>query len=109
MSRSDQKNISANNDKQWLIGSAGITAILIIGYAFVDAAVSDSTIGGSTSGGYAGLAALFAFVFSIICIVSIFKVKKWRKLLPIICLIICLGLGSWALFVSSFSSYGSSY
>lgn len=102
MNKKAQKDTSINSSKPWLIGSAGATTILIIGYSFVDMAVSSGAVDGNTSSGYAGLAGLFAIASSIICAISIFKAKKWWKMLPIVCLIVCFAIGCLAFFAYSF-------
>ena len=81
----------------------------LFGYFLAALYASNGPGSAEQSGAYLGWSALEAVVASAVCVVATFKVKNWWKILPIVCLGICLLVVGLAFFGYSFSGYGSSY
>jgi cell division protein FtsW (lipid II flippase) len=88
----------------WLAISIIGAIVILISY-FLIADQSTSYDGGNArTSAMMGSLAFGAGIVSIFIFIACFKIKKWWKIIPVLCLIICILVACLAFFTSSFLS-----
>lgn len=91
----------------WSLISTSGTAVVFISY-FIIASQSTSYNGGNAhTNMIMGWLVFAGIIVSILNLMAILKVKKWLKLIPITCLLVCLSIVTLAYIAYSFLQHSS--
>lgn len=93
----------------WLTASTILTAVLILFACVLNNLISDTSVDRNTYSSVAGSMCVYAVAVFIICLITIFKVKALKKLVPVFSILLVSIIFAWLFFVSSFTSGGFTF